>query len=160
MKMKKVVAKAISTGLGLGYAPLGPGTMGALAITIVYWFIPLDNLWYFIFLVLGITLIGVYSSSITEKEMQSNVGDQNFHDPGIIIIDEIAGMLVTLIAIPKEFKYLVIAFILFRFFDIVKPFPIKKVEKLKAGWGIMMDDVVSGIFANVLLRVIILIFNF
>ena len=89
--------------------------------------------------------------------MQEKAQDKQLNDPGIIVIDEMAGMLVAFIAIPKELIFIIAAFILFRFFDIVKPFPINIVENLSSGWGIVLDDFVAGIFANIVLQIIILI---
>ena len=153
------LARLFSTGLGIGYSPVAPGTMGALATVIIYWFCPdLSALQLFVFCIV-ITLIGIFTSSITEKEFQENAGNNSLHDPGIIIVDEIVGMLVALIALPKTLPFIIAAFVLFRFFDIVKPFPIKKIEKLPTGWGIMLDDIAAGIFSNVILQLILVILH-
>ncbi len=153
------LARLISTAFGIGYSPIGPGTMGALATVIIYWFSPELTTLQLVLFCIFITLLGVFTSSITEKEFQKRAGNNKVHDPGIIIIDEIAGMLVALIALPKTLPLVIAAFFLFRFFDIVKPFPIKKIEKLPTGWGIMFDDVAAGIFSNIVLQLIIVIFH-
>ena len=108
---------------------------------------------------LSMSSICTFTSSITEKEFQKKAGNNKIHDPGIIIIDEIAGMLFALIALPKTLPLVIAAFFLFRFFDIVKPFPIKKIEKLPTGWGIMFDDVAAGIFSNIVLQLTLRIFH-
>lgn len=154
-----LISRLISTGLGVGYFPGAPGTMGTLAGVVVFWFCPQVSAFQLILICLGLTVIGIYSASITEKEMQNKVGSDELHDPEIIVIDEIVGMLVALIAIPKTLKFVVAAFILFRIFDIAKPFPIKKIEKLPSGWGIILDDVAAGIFANLILQIGIRIFH-
>ena len=76
-------------------------------------------------------------------------------DPARVVIDEVAGMCISLLFLPVNVKYLFCALILFRFFDIVKPLFIRKVESLPAGWGIMMDDVLAGVYANVILQVVL-----
>ena len=156
--MAALFARIISTGIGIGYFPKAPGTMGSLATIIIFWFCPDLSLQLFLFFCAIITLVGIIASSITEKEFQQKHGDNNLHDPGIIIIDEVAGMMVALIAIPKTLPMIIGAFVLFRFFDIVKPFPINKVEKLPSGLGIMSDDILAGIFSNIILQIIVLIF--
>lgn len=145
-------ARAMATGLGIGYSPIAPGTMGALAIAILYWFAPPLSWPTLLVVSLTLTGLGIPCATITEREMTRRFGNEQGRDPGIVIIDEIIGMLVALIAIPKTAKFLLLAFLLFRFFDIVKPFPIRKLEKLPAGWGIVFDDVLAGIYANLLLQ--------
>ncbi|MDZ7265581.1 MAG: phosphatidylglycerophosphatase A [candidate division KSB1 bacterium] len=156
--MMKFLARLISTGLGIGYSPIAPGTMGALVIAILYWFAPPITLPVLLGVILILTMLGIPCATITEREMIRLVGDERGEDPSIVIIDEIIGMLVTLIAIPKTGKLLLLAFLLFRFFDIVKPFPIRKVEQLPEGWGIVFDDVVAGIYANLVLQAGLIIF--
>lgn len=154
-----LISRLISTGLGVGYFPIAPGTMGTLAAVVVFWFCPQVSIFQLILICLGLTAIGIYSASITEKEMQNKAGSDELHDPGIIVIDEIVGMFVALIAIPKTLNFVIAAFILFRIFDIAKPFPIKKIEKLPSGWGIILDDVAAGLFANIILQIVIIIFH-
>lgn len=84
-------------------------------------------------------------------------GDRNVpHDPSIIVIDEIVGMLVALAFLPKTATVVVLTFVMFRLFDIVKPFPVRNLERIPAGWGIMLDDVAAGVYANVVCRLILL----
>lgn len=79
----------------------------------------------------------------------------NEDDPGVICLDEVVGMLVTLYLIPISLAMVFLGFILFRFFDITKPFGIKKMEKLKGAWGVLLDDVLAGIYANLTLNLIL-----
>jgi phosphatidylglycerophosphatase A len=152
------VSRLISTCLGLGYAPIAPGTIGALVTVVICWICPdLSSVQFFLMMVFVICL-GILTASITEKEFQQKRSNKDLRDPGIIIIDEVAGMLVALVAIQKSILLFGAAFVLFRFFDIVKPYPIKKFEKLPSGWGIVSDDVIAGLFANVILRLVTLIF--
>lgn len=151
--MMTFLARLISTGIGIGYSPLAPGTMGALAIAILYWFAPTFTWPALLLIILLLTALGIPCATITEREVKLRLGEARGQDPSIVIIDEIIGMLVALIAIPKTPRFLLLSFLLFRFFDIVKPFPIRKIEKLPAGWGIVLDDVMAGIYANLLLQV-------
>lgn len=147
------LARIISTGMGVGYFPLAPGTMGALAILIVYWICPEINSLQLLLIVIGLSAIGIYTATITEKEMKNRLGQDNGSDPSIIVIDEIIGMLIAVIAIPKTTFFLIAAFILFRIFDIAKPYPIRKMEKFPGGWGIVLDDVIAGIYANIVIQI-------
>ncbi len=89
-------------------------------------------------------------------------GDHSTPDPSIIVIDEIVGMWITMLLIPKTVPAIVIGFVLFRLFDIIKPYPAKQLEHIPSGWGIMLDDVVAGIYANIATQIcyrILLSFN-
>jgi phosphatidylglycerophosphatase A len=147
------LARIISTGLGVGYSPLAPGTMGALLILIVFWICPEMSSLQLLLVIIGLTVIGIYTATVTEREMQSKVGQDRGRDPGIIVIDEIIGMLIALFALPKTSRFMIIAFILFRIFDIMKPYPARRMEKLPAGWGIVMDDIIAGIYANLAIQI-------
>jgi phosphatidylglycerophosphatase A len=92
-----------------------------------------------------ITLVGIAPSTVVARE-------SGVEDPGFVVIDEVAGQMIALIGAPLDWKYLIAGFILFRSFDIVKPFPLRRLEKLPSGLGIMMDDVGAGLYALVLLQ--------
>jgi phosphatidylglycerophosphatase A len=109
-------------------------------------------------IIIGLTVLGIYTATITEKEMKKKLGSDKGNDPGIIVIDEIIGMLIALLFIPKTTFFLITAFILFRIFDIAKPYPARTMEKLHGGWGIVLDDVVAGIYANIVIQIGRLIF--
>ena len=147
------LARIISTGLAVGYSPLAPGTMGSLVILIVYWICPEMNSLQLLSVIIGLTVLGIYTATVTEREMQNKFGQDKGHDPGIIVIDEIIGMLIALFSLPKTSLFMIIAFILFRIFDIMKPYPARRMEKLPAGWGIVMDDVIAGIYANLVIQI-------
>ena len=99
-------------------------------------------------LILGIILgFGVYTSSITENKLKKK-------DPGVIVIDEWVGQWIALLFLPKSFLWGLVAFALFRLFDIWKPYPINILDKLKKGWGIMLDDVLAGIYALVIISIL------
>jgi phosphatidylglycerophosphatase A len=141
--------KLYSSVLGIGYIK-GGGTLAA-AVCGVCWYLA----WHggyppallSVLVTAGITFAGVWSSSIMEAVWGK--------DPSKVVIDEVAGMAVGLLFLPVTVKYVVCGFILFRFFDIVKPLYIKKMEALPKGWGIMFDDVLAGIYTNILLQIVV-----
>ncbi len=97
---------------------------------------------------LAVTAIGVVVASRAEAAYRRR-------DPGLIVIDETAGMLLTLAAVPVGLGGAVVGFIAFRLFDIVKPFPARRAERLPRGWGVMADDLVAGLYAQALLRLLL-----
>ena len=141
------IARLIATGFYTGYAPKAPGTAGSLFGLFLYWAIPESKS---VYSLVGIALIfftGVWAANQVEKETK-------VHDNQIIVIDEIVGMLITVALFEKTLIWLVVGFLLFRFFDIMKPFPAKSSEKIPHGWGVMIDDVVAGIYSVLSLRLI------
>lgn len=137
----------LATGFHLGRIPYAPGTVGSLAALLV--FIPLRHLpWTFhLSLVALLFSVGTYAADRAKVTLSAE-------DPSIVIIDEIVGCWVALLAIPPRLVPLVCAFALFRLFDIWKPFPAERAESLPGGWGIMLDDVVAGIYANLSVRLL------
>jgi phosphatidylglycerophosphatase A len=141
----------IATSLGLGYAPLAPGTVGSLlGIAAMYFMFPLP-LWMILTIIVFGFFIGVYSSTIVEKEKGE--------DPSLVVIDEVVGMMISLVLVPRLWWMYGLAFLLFRFFDIVKPPPINASQKLKGGWGIMVDDLFAGIYALILMHLFLVFFR-
>lgn len=138
--------KLISTSLGIGYIGKGAGTVAAVACCFCWYlawasgYNPVAAIAITVF----VTLIGIWSSTVVSRIWGK--------DPSRVVIDEVAGMCISLLFIPVTVKYVVIALVLFRFFDIVKPLFIKKMEIFPGGWGIMLDDVLAGIYANILLQ--------
>ena len=141
--------KIFSSVFGIGYIK-GGGTIAA-AFCCICWYLawagasPPAIL--SIIITIVITLAGVWSSSIVETIWGK--------DPSKVVIDEVAGMCVALLFLPVSVKYLLSAFILFRFFDIVKPLYIKRLERLPKGWGIMFDDVLAGTYTNILVQAVV-----
>jgi len=138
----------LATGFGVGYSPIAPGTLGTLIAIPVYYF--LSNISSPLY---EITLIGFFFLSVWISEnAEIFLGKK---DDQRIVIDEIMGFLVTMLWVPKTAILMVIGFFLFRFFDILKPFPIRRLEKkLKGGYGVVLDDVLAGVYANIALHVI------
>jgi phosphatidylglycerophosphatase A len=143
----KLVGRVIATFFGLGFFPFAPGTAASLAVVLLYKFLlaplPWPYILVFLFLlgILGVVSSGFYSSELGEK------------DPRTIVIDEACGQLLALILVPPTWIALGLSFVLFRFFDIVKPWPITKAEKLPRGWGIMADDLVAAAISLIILQV-------
>ena len=140
----------LATGFGIGYSPVAPGTLGTLVAIPIYYFLseipsPLYE----------ITLIGFIFLSVWISEKAEIFFVKK--DDQRIVIDEIVGFLITMLWIPKTTRFIIIGFILFRFFDILKPIPIRRIErKFKGGFGVVLDDVVAGVYANIILRLIYL----
>jgi len=141
----------LATGFGVGNSPIAPGTLGTLIAIPVYYFLseipsPLYE----------ITLIGFFFLSVWISENAETFFGKK--DDQRIVIDEMIGFLITMLWIPKTILFIIIGFILFRFFDILKPFPIRHLEKrLKGGFGVVLDDVAAGVYANIVLRLIYLL---
>lgn len=135
----------LATGFGVGYSPISPGTLGTLLALPIYSFlsgIP--------FPLYEITLAGFFFLSVWVSEKAGAVFGKK--DDRRIVIDEIMGFFVTMLWIPKTTFWVTIGFVLFRLFDILKPPPIRLVEKARGGYGVILDDVVAGVYANILLH--------
>src|SRR6266704_1317275 len=141
------LAWLIATFFGVGFLPPGPGTW-ASAVTVALWWAASHLLqpgWLVpaaVLVSLAITIIGIPPSTVVARESGRK-------DPGFVVIDEVAGQMIALIGVPFSWKYLLASFILFRSFDILKPFPLRRLEKLQEGTVIMMDDVGAGLYAMV-----------
>jgi len=153
-KERRSLSIWIATGLGSGYFPVAPGTAGSavgLALVIAFRKAPLEPLR------LGVCLaaftgllfaLGVWSAGKAEKVFGRV-------DPGQVVIDEVAGQIITFVATPRvTWIGLIAGFFLFRAFDIVKPFPARQAERFSGGWGIMLDDVVAGLYSLIVLVIL------
>jgi phosphatidylglycerophosphatase A len=147
-------AALVATFFGIGYLKPGPGTWASLA-TVLIWFgaahylhpSPHVLLAILLVMIVFVIAIGVPAATIAERA-------SGRHDPGFIVIDEVAGQGITLLFCPLDWRHALIALILFRLFDIVKPFPVRRLEQLPAGWGIVFDDVAAGLYALVVSSVV------
>jgi phosphatidylglycerophosphatase A len=142
----KTISKIIATVFFIGHIPFAPGTFGTLAGMLFIWIVKPPFLWQFAILITAL-IIGVITSGIAEKAF----GEK---DSRHIVIDEFAGYLCSIIFLPLTPADMVAAFFLFRFFDILKPPPIRMLERIGGGAGVMLDDVAAGIFTNVILQVV------
>lgn len=142
-----LISKLIATCFGIGYLQKGAGTLAALFCCLLWYYVdgahaaaPLQ-----LGLIVLLFFIGVAAANSVEKVWG--------HDSNRVVVDELQGMLLALFLLPADWRYLLAAFVLFRFFDIAKPLGIKKMEKFPLGWGVMLDDVLAGLYSNVLLQI-------
>lgn len=141
----------IATFFGVGHLQPGSGTWAA-AITVLLWWVAsrwIQAEWLLpiaVIVSVAVTMLGIPPSTVVARESGQE-------DPGFVVIDEVAGQMIALIGVPVHWKYLLASFILFRSFDITKPFPLRRLERLHGGTGIMLDDVGAGLYALVLLQI-------
>ena len=145
------LAWVIGAGFGTGLAPLAPATVGALAALLIYAFVPIaeDSMALYA-LIGGGFLVGVWATGRMTSDEDP--------DPHRAVWDEFVGMWATCLLLPKELPWLAAAFILFRVLDIAKPWPIRRLERLHGGLGIMADDLLAGLYGAVILNAVRLAF--
>ena len=149
MTFKEKVIIFVATGAGLGKIPFAPGTFGTLMGILFVLSFKLINPCYETISVVILIIFAIWIADQAEKILKQK-------DPGCIVIDEIAGYVVTMVGISLSIYTILIGFILFRFFDILKPFPVKYFEKnFKGGPGIVLDDLVAGLLSSFVLRILI-----
>ncbi len=151
--------KIIGTGFGSGYSPVAPGTAGAFIACGILWILQAifpsqysggwGQMQWLLLLIIPFFFLGVQSANRLEAVWGS--------DPSRIVIDEMVGVWIAMLGVPFSITNLALAFVLFRIFDIWKPLGIRKMEDFKSGWGVMMDDVLAGIYALILLHGYLLI---
>lgn len=142
-----IIQKTIATVFGIGYIQKGAGTIAAILYCLLWYFSPAVGLITTVTAILAVTVLGIWSGNHVEKQWGK--------DSNRVVIDEFAGMMITLINTPVQMKYLITGLFLFRFFDIAKPLGIRKLEMIKGGWGVMADDVLAGIYALIVLQIIV-----
>ena len=146
-------ARLAATFFGVGHLRPGPGTWGSLATVLIWWllsfcFAPRAQPLAVVMLALSAILIGIPAATQVARAVRTK-------DPQFVVIDEVAGQLITLIAVPVSWKSLLLGFILFRGCDIVKPPPVRQLEQLPEGLGIVMDDVAAGLYALLIMQVLL-----
>ena len=139
-------ATLVATFFGIGHAKPGPGTWASVATVILWYFAssaipPASRVWSTIVAAAAVTLIGIPAATRVAR-------GSGLKDPQFVVIDEVAGQLVALIAVPLVWKSFLAGLILFRVFDILKPFPIRRLERLPEGTGIMVDDLGAGLLRS------------
>jgi phosphatidylglycerophosphatase A len=137
----------LATGFYSGHLPYAPGTWGSLLMVLLVFFFPLLNNIYFIS---ALSIGGIAIANFEERQT-------GIKDDGKIVIDEMAGQLLAYYTLPLNIAVLIGGFILFRIFDITKPWLIDKVQELPSGWGVMLDDILAGLTALIILKLIIFI---
>jgi phosphatidylglycerophosphatase A len=151
--MKLLAAKILSTCFGIGYFPVAPGTVTSVAAVLCYFFIPvLHNPFLLFFLVMLCSGAGIWAGGLMEE--------QYGNDPSIVTIDELAGQWLALAALPEGVAPVLLSFAFFRLFDIAKPGVVDAAQRLPGGWGIMVDDLLAGLFANLSVRSLLLFLSF
>jgi phosphatidylglycerophosphatase A len=139
-----VFALACATAFGAGYVPFAPGTVGSAAGLLLWAALPASPLVQSGAIV-ALFVLGSWSGSVAERHFGRT-------DPGHVVIDEVMGMLITLFLNPVGGWGVAVAFLLFRIADIIKPFPANRLERLPGGVGIMADDAMAAVYANLALR--------
>ena len=151
------MVKFLATGAYLGYAPVAPGTVGSLGCAVLVWFFVPEVTAASSPLAIGATLLSTLAF-VAMAIWAADLAERRFgHDASKIVVDEYAGFLISILFLPKSLFVFAVAFLIFRALDIVKPFPARRAETLPGGIGIVMDDVVAGIYTNILLRVMLLV---
>jgi phosphatidylglycerophosphatase A len=141
----------IATGFYSGYLPKAPGTWGSLVGLLLFFLLHVLSLPVYLAVVAGLFVVGSFAAGEAEKILDNR-------DPGVVVIDEIVGMLITMIAVPVTPLSMTLGFILFRVFDIAKPFPVNFFDqRFHGGLGIMLDDVEAGIYSLIILHLILLL---
>jgi phosphatidylglycerophosphatase A len=142
--MRRLVVRTawtIGTWFGCGLVPRAPGTVGTLGAIPLYLLVARAGRPWVGVTALMVTLLGVWASSVVARDLGKK-------DPQVVVVDEVAGLLVTLLPMRQvSWLAVVIGFVLFRTLDIIKPWPVRRFEALPGGWGIVLDDVAAGVFA-------------
>jgi len=147
------IAKWISLGFGSGKLPHAPGTYGTVVAIPIFLLMANLSLFVYIAICLALLLLGIWASQVYSEFL-------GVHDHGSIVWDEVVGYLITMTATPAEWHWIILGFILFRLFDIWKPWPINLLDKyVHGGVGIMMDDVLAGIYGAIVLLVVQRLFS-
>jgi phosphatidylglycerophosphatase A len=121
------------------------GTVGSFVTLVALWLIPFSRPALIVTLI-GVTLIGIWSGGRVERALGTK-------DPGVIVIDEVAGMMLSVVILPRSVAVLLTAFVLFRIFDVWKPFPARESQVLSGGLGVMLDDLIAGVYALLVLLI-------
>ncbi len=151
-KIKNSIYILLATGFGLGYIQVAPASFSC-AISVLVWYMLLPN-YRFVYLMLtfALLILGlVISNDLTERWGK---------DPKKIVIDEYAGFLLPLFFTTKKVLPLAVAFLFFRIFDVLKPFPLRRLERLPGGWGVMLDDIGAGLYTLIIVLILKSLLNF
>jgi phosphatidylglycerophosphatase A len=145
--VEKWLTQFFATFFYLGYSPIAPGTAGTLGGVVLFYFLSKFSPSLYILFFLGFIIFSVWVSTKASGILGKN-------DPRQVVIDEVCGYLVTMLLVPPSLVNIILGFSLFRFFDVVKPPPVRRLEGLPGGYGIVADDIAAGIYANIVLQVI------
>lgn len=152
MSIPTLLVIVLSTFFYVGYLPFIPGTFGSAAGILLFYLIKCNIAFYTLFTLIMV-ILGFSVAGRAEKIF-------NKKDARCIVIDEVSGMLLSFIFLPYDIKLVIMGFILFRILDSLKPYPASQVEKLKGGIGIMSDDIIAGLYTNLILQVVLRLASF
>jgi phosphatidylglycerophosphatase A len=141
----KTITLLLTTCLGIGYFPIAPGTAATAAGIGLIWLLQ-GQMALYLAILLGLLAVGIPACTYLEKQLKRK-------DPGIIVVDEIVGIMVALIGLPLTWSVAIVGFFLFRAFDMFKIYPINRLEALPGGMGIILDDVMAGLYTNIILHI-------
>lgn|SRR6476661_7378142 len=143
------ISKFITTCFGIGYLQKGAGTVAALFCCLLwYWLKGAQSSWMVqAALLILLFFLGVWAATVVEKEWGK--------DSNRVVVDEVHGMLTALFLLPFRWEFVLAAFVLFRFFDIAKPLGVRRMENFPGGWGVMLDDLLAGLYSNVVLQLVV-----
>jgi len=148
MNFREKLVMALATGCFTGYIPFAPGTFGSIVGIPLCFLLSKTKLSVAILFILIFIFFAIWIANKAEKVLKQN-------DPGCIVIDEIAGIMIALLGLPFNTISVAAGFVTFRFFDILKPFPIRYMERrLAGGTGVVMDDLMAGVYSNIVLRLL------
>ena len=139
------MALVVATACGAGYSPWAPGTAGSALALLIVWVVPFSRAGLLVFFV-AVTLAGTWAAHRAERRL-------GVKDPGVIVIDEVAGMTLSVLPFPLTPPVLILGFVLFRLFDIIKPFPAGASQRATGGIGVMVDDLIAGLYALVVIAI-------
>jgi len=149
-EMFKKIQKYIATLGFVGFMPIAPGTWGTAVAFLFVWLLGLNNLMLMVIFI-PLFFLGIYAADKTEKMLGK--------DSGHIVIDEFCGYLLTILFLPKTLPWLIAGFFVFRFFDVIKPPPVRQVERaVHGGMGVMLDDILAAVYSNIFLQIFRLIY--
>lgn len=143
--------KIVGSGFYTGFIPFASGTFGSLVALIIYYIPGFEKLWVIIPSIIILFFYGIFVSTKFEKVYGK--------DPAECTVDEVVGTWIALIALPKTILISLTSFFIWRILDIIKPFPARNSENLSAGWGIMMDDIISAIYTLIVVHLIVILFG-
>ncbi|MCX5707049.1 MAG: phosphatidylglycerophosphatase A [Candidatus Omnitrophica bacterium] len=150
--MRNFLIRLLATFFYVGYLPLIPGTFGSLAGILIFYLIKGNPLTYLL-VTLILIVLGFASVGQAERLMQTK-------DPRYIVIDEVCGMLLSFLFIPYDIKLVIIGFLLFRILDTLKPYPAGSLERVRGSVGIMSDDIIAGLYTNIILQIVVRFISF
>jgi phosphatidylglycerophosphatase A len=144
--LKRSIILFIAEGAYAGRFPVAPGTAGTAAAVLLYILLKGLSQGAYLAVCIAVTLVGTWAAGRAEEILDKK-------DHPFIVVDEVAGYLVSLIMVPQGWGYVVGAFFLFRYFDIAKPWPLRQIQSLKGGPGVMLDDIGAGVYTNIVLQI-------